>query len=265
MYLNAQSIIKKVDELQCAAEIQKPDIILITESWCNSDISDAFLSIDGYEVQTDLRIDRGDTARGRGGGLLTYTRVGLPIVKMNGVFENLQGSAFKVRDLVIYLVYRSPNARPESIAELCDLVKQAGKNSIFFGDFNLPGIDWRGGTATGRAAEFMEAVDDALMEQMVEFATQVSGNTLDLVITNAPERITEVSEEGRLGSSDHTMIKVKISQTRQQETTKEIRNWRRADWSAMRKDMSRVKWKTELQGSTENAKRVRYPCFIANF
>jgi len=175
---------------------------------------------------------------------------------MDMEFEHIQGSAFKVRDLVLYLIYRSPNARPESIPELCDLVKRAGKNSVLFGDFNLPGIDWSGGTATGRAAEFMEAADDALMDQLVEFATQVSGNTLDLVITNAPERITEVSEEGRLGSSDHTMIKVKINQAWQQETVKEIRNWRRADWKAMRTDMAKIRWKTELQGSTEDMWRL---------
>lgn len=36
------------------------------ESWCNSDISDAYLNIDGYELQQDLRMDRSDTAQGRG-------------------------------------------------------------------------------------------------------------------------------------------------------------------------------------------------------
>ncbi len=67
LYLNAQSIVKKIDELACVAGNLAPDIILITESWCNSDITDAFLSFDGYELQTELRLDRQDTPQGRGG------------------------------------------------------------------------------------------------------------------------------------------------------------------------------------------------------
>ncbi len=42
---------------------------------------------------------------------------------------------------------------------------------------------------SGRAREFMEATDDALLVQMVEFPTHVKGNCLDLVLTNIPERI----------------------------------------------------------------------------
>jgi hypothetical protein len=40
----------------------------VTESWCNEDISNAFLSLDGYELVPDLIMDRETTARGRGGG-----------------------------------------------------------------------------------------------------------------------------------------------------------------------------------------------------
>ena len=58
---------KKVDELGCVADLNKPDLILVTESWCNEDISNAFLSLDGYELILDLRMDRETTARGRGG------------------------------------------------------------------------------------------------------------------------------------------------------------------------------------------------------
>jgi hypothetical protein len=78
LYLNAQSIVKKVDELGCVADLSKPDLILVTESWCNEDISNAFLSLDGYELIPDLRMDRETTARGRGGGgLLVYAKEGV--------------------------------------------------------------------------------------------------------------------------------------------------------------------------------------------
>ena len=47
------------------------------------------------------------------------------------------------------------------------------------GDFNLPGIDWvNGGGGRGRDAIFVEAVDNALMQQLVDFPTHLKGNTL---------------------------------------------------------------------------------------
>ena len=78
---------KKVGELSCVADMLKPDIILVTESWCNGDISDAYLSLDGYELIPDLRLDRENTAGGWGGGLLVYAKNGLKVFKLDKVTE----------------------------------------------------------------------------------------------------------------------------------------------------------------------------------
>jgi len=119
--------------------------------------------------------------------------------------------SFKIDDVTLNLVYRPPSAAAESIVELADAISGAGANEVFLGDFNMPGIDWVGGSSRGREALFAEAVESALMQQMVDFPTQVKGNTLDLVITNIPERIEEVYDAGRLGKSDHVMVVTKIS------------------------------------------------------
>ncbi len=66
MYTNAQSLVGKVNELSCTACDIDPDIILVIESWCNEGISDAYLSIQGYELKSELRMDRSDTGAGRG-------------------------------------------------------------------------------------------------------------------------------------------------------------------------------------------------------
>jgi hypothetical protein len=51
-----------------------PDLILVMESWCNEQITDAFLTFPGYELLQDLRKDRYNTDIGRGGGLLVYAK-----------------------------------------------------------------------------------------------------------------------------------------------------------------------------------------------
>jgi hypothetical protein len=129
------------------------------------------------------------------------------------------------------------------MAALMELVRSVKKDSVLIRDFNLPDINWDTGEASARTREFKEAVDDPLMEQMVDFQTQVRGNMLDLVLTNIPEGVIEVSEGGRLGQSDHEMIQIKVSDGQGVPTSgKEVKNWRRADWQMMRSELGRVNW-----------------------
>jgi hypothetical protein len=118
-------------------------LILLTESWCNDQITDAFLTVPGYELINDLHIDRTNTEKGRGGGLLVYAVKDLSVcvlpVDINDYFQHCK---FKVKDLVVYLIYRSPSSNANSISGLAELVRKAEKKCLFFGDFNLPEISW---------------------------------------------------------------------------------------------------------------------------
>ena len=72
MYINAQSINNKMDELKGVVETGRPDIIAITETWTNAKTHPELIQIDGFDIVS--RCDRGDTAGGRGGGILVYAR-----------------------------------------------------------------------------------------------------------------------------------------------------------------------------------------------
>ncbi len=159
LYLNAQSIVKKIDELCCVADSVKPDLILVTESWCNGDISDAYLGIDGYELLPDLRQDRENTAKGRGGGLLVFARSSVKVLKLDNNIMFQQYCKFMIDDVTVYLVYSSPSSPPEAIVELENLVKSVSRNSILIGDFNMPDIDWEAWTGARKSAGFLDAVE----------------------------------------------------------------------------------------------------------
>ena len=171
LYLNSQSIVNKINELSCLASEKKPDIILITESWCNPSISNSYLSIPGYQLQPDLRADRTDTANGIGGGLLAYTKDGLVILPCDKKSDFNQYVTFRIKmetvTTTIYLVYRPPSSA--DMDGLVKIIQQSGPNTIMVGDFNLPSIDWEHGTATGRAQEFLAAAEEKFMEQLVTF------------------------------------------------------------------------------------------------
>jgi len=177
-----------------------------------------------------------------------YARSGKQILKVDKTILSAQMCSFRIDDVTLNLVYRPPSAAAESIVELADAIRGAGANEVFLGDFNMPGIDWVGGSSRGRETLFAEAVESALMQQMVDFPTQVKGNTLDLVITNIPERIEEVYDAGRLGKSDHVMVVTKISVGGgDEEETPPGKDWRRADWTAMRQELARGDWLTSIR------------------
>ncbi len=96
------------------------------------------------------------------------------------------------------------------MTKLIELVKTVGKESVLIGDFNLPEVDWEMGETTRRSRDLVEALDDQLLVQMVDFPTHIKGNVLDLVLTNIPERVIEITDNGRLGSSDHVLLMVSV-------------------------------------------------------
>ena len=66
--LNARSIVNKKNELNIMVEDIEPHIIGITESWANTDITDAELGLTGYVIFRSDRIGR------RGGGVILYVK-----------------------------------------------------------------------------------------------------------------------------------------------------------------------------------------------
>ena len=68
MCLNARSIINNINELNIMLDDINPDIIGITESWANNDISDAELGLAGCVMF------RKDILGRRGGGVSLYSR-----------------------------------------------------------------------------------------------------------------------------------------------------------------------------------------------
>ena len=83
--------------------------------------------------------------------MLVYVRNGLTVLPCENNSDFNQYCKFKIGEnndtKYVYLVYRPPSAGQLSKDKLYVLLGQAEKNSIFIGDFNLPGIDWQNGMA----------------------------------------------------------------------------------------------------------------------
>jgi len=148
LYLNAQSILSKIPDLEATASDCLPDLILITESWCNNSICDNVLSLCNYELVSELRKDRNDTTDGRGGGLLVYkyARKELVVLPVDNPSDFNQYCNFKVltnkSEVNVILVYRPPTCSAENRNKLNMLIKDVPKNTVIIGDLNYPNINW---------------------------------------------------------------------------------------------------------------------------
>lgn len=122
LYLNAQSVVSKINELKITVCDLQPDIVLITESWCNKNISNSVIKLDGYELCSELRRDRTDTTNGIGGGLLVYVKYGRTVLPCDKYSSFNQFCKFiyksEKESLNFYLIYRPPSSSLENLSEL---------------------------------------------------------------------------------------------------------------------------------------------------
>jgi endonuclease/exonuclease/phosphatase family metal-dependent hydrolase len=118
-------------------------------------------------------------------------------------------------------------------------MRAAENNTIIIGDFNLPGIDWKSEQARDAKGKLLleTAVEEGL-QQLVDFPTHTKGNTLDLLLTNYPDKVIEVSDSGRLGRSDHCMLKVVLDfEPNCAERVNSKYNWSKANMEQMNSDL----------------------------
>ena len=251
LYSNMQSMNNKIGELRALIEIEKPDIVALTETWTNESVSDAYIQLKGYEMV--VRSDRKDTTGGRGGGIAVYTKgVHAWNEEAETMFNQCAHVKIKNRKQLInlYVIYRSPNSTVANDAELCQWIRSMPQNEakVIVGDFNYPGINWEKGTANAKGREFFECCMDTFLIQHVNEETHRSGNTLDLVFTSDEDMVTVVKMIGKIGSSDHEAMVVELDVgTNIGIKERWIRDYDRGNYDQMRRDLN-VDWDAYLEG-----------------
>ena len=82
------------------------------------------------------------------------------------------------------------------------------------GDFNFPIIKWNGNLTHDRDLEFVEAIRDAYLYQVVTKPTRSrlgqTANITDLVLVNDESFISEIDHCCSIGKSDHQLLKLSI-------------------------------------------------------
>ena len=267
LYLNARSILSKLDLLQTHVFDNKPEIIAVCESFTNCDIGDALLGIEGYELIS--RKDGRDTTNGIARGLLIYSKTGLQAMeaKIPGEDSVTEMSSIKVpwgkgeggnqEFLHVVLVYRPPRV-PESeddngnTEKMYKVLESLHGNVVVVGDFNLPSIDWeRNWAANPRHEGFLNLVENKFWNQHVLEPTHEDGNTLDLCLSSQADTVAGVEILEPLGNGDHNMLEINlVGPLRNNDSLEEIPDWAKADMGKLKEAIGNIDWDTEFEDMT---------------
>ena len=234
-----------MNELNALAADLKPEVIAVTETWTNSSICDSFITIPGYKLT--VRKDRSDTSDGRGGGILLYIKSNITCHEIT-VPENLiQVAAARINssknNLDIHVIYRSPNSSTENNTNINNYIRNISENSIIVGDLNYPHINWELMSGNSQATDFIEIINEKFLTQHVTFPTHDGGNTLDLVLSNIPNRVESVTDCGKLGNSDHVIISSVVKfDLISNVPSHTVWDFRKANFEGMRAEIAKIKW-----------------------
>ena len=258
MYLNARSIKSKLNELEILARENNPDLILVTESWCSSEITNSELSIENYFIDPSLRQDRKDTSNGIGGGLLVYVKNGLKILTVDNTVDFNQYCRFNVLsddnkvDFNVTLIYRSPNSKSANNELLYSLLRTSTCNNLIVGDFNYPNIDWSTYSGDSKTKDFLDIIQDRFLTQKIDFPTR-GQNILDLALTDCPERFLNIENLGPIKNSDHDVIMFEIisSRSRSTEQCDLIEDWHNANVNEIKKQLKSFHQLTDKKLSSD--------------
>ena len=131
-------------------EYTDPHIIGITESWANTDITDAELGLTGYVMFRRDRIGR------RGGEVILYVKKSIQAyeIKLERKADYDEAVWCKIvsgnSKLTIGLVYRSPNINEKDNTKIQNAIKEVSKGEcIIMGDFNHGMDPWKSLESTG--------------------------------------------------------------------------------------------------------------------
>ena len=209
LYFNVRSLYPKFDELCAQCDIEKPDVICLTETWLCADIIESECTIPGYKC---IRCDRNR----HGGGVAVYISENLEFqVIMCGPsgLEFLLVSVHNVnnahRKLYIGVWYRPP-ANNTALDDLYSVLESLDptvlSNFVLLGDFNIDFYN-HNHPLFCKLSSFLHSFE---LTQVVSQPTCInpSGNStlIDLVLLSAPSQLVSCNVIPPLGNSDHNGI-----------------------------------------------------------
>ena len=199
-----------------------------------------------------------------GGGVLIAIRSDIQAdIKRLSVRKGAEILAIEVsidgKKFVFCTVYRVGNLDEPNHASIMSTIKTFYKirnpRKIFIvGDFNLKSISWPRsedmGNGNGTDKLFVDSFNGFGLDQCISGPTHNKGRTLDLMLTNSKNFVTEinVSPDCYLCKSDHYLLtfEVRSNVKRNKVPKRKILNFKKANWEALNNELGNINWDSIL-------------------
>ncbi|KAK6044307.1 endonuclease/exonuclease/phosphatase family protein, partial [Cooperia oncophora] len=243
---NIRSIVKNSDALALLIKQHCPDIIAITETWLNPNITLSSLIHMNMSPYTVLRCDRPSK---RGGGVVLIVR---NLFSPMTIFSESVVNAYEIlccdlsvslSMLRIILIYRTPSCTAAMSGQLTKAVSDlvsCRHCSIVIGDLNFPCIAWNG-SVQAQPTQISASARTFLGDQYVTTGT-LNENILDLVLSNEENLITGLEVLPPVGSSDHAAISFTIDAHKSEENVTMKRDFSMANYQEIERHLTNVDW-----------------------
>jgi len=246
--INCRSINNKIPDFQQVLSQTKPDVVVCTETWLKPDIATSeIFNDDSYMVVRD------DRTSGKGGGVLLaiskrITCEEQPDLKTdcNIVWAKLNVKGTK--SIYVSAFYKPHENDEHSLNELWESMKKIPSDSItwILGDFNMPDFDWPQNTIKENCKfktmyeNFMDNLTHFNLDQMVKIPTREK-NTLDLLLTNQPNKVHATKTLPGLGTSDHEIVfhEINLQIGRPNQPKRNIKLYGKANWDQFKLDLNK--------------------------
>ena len=210
-HLNIRSLRNKVDHIQFLLHEYPLDVFAVSESWLDSSISDAEMSIHNYNLE---RKDRNIT----GGGVACYIRSNMRHLRRSDLeCEELEVMWLEIKitnskPWFIGIMYRPPNSKLDFFQKLEDNLERVldiSRNVTLIGDFNC-----NVSSKNPLSDKIKSLCVDLQLQQLIDAPTRVTNNSstcIDLILL--PQEKTDFqSGVISIGISDHSLIYVNLKE-----------------------------------------------------
>ena len=249
---------------------EKPDVVILNESWLTGCINDSeIFPNNSYKI---FRRDRSLKShpfdetnpkkyrKGGGGVALAFRSdldVSTTLFKVKGKMAKAEILSVVVtsrtgKKICFSTLYRVGNLGAENLAEVRRHLHSISASKsylkhILVGDINLNKTSWPEGTSTcENEVGYLNIFKDFGFKQLISEPTHIAGKTLDLLLCNCPELVSDVKvlPKDLICSSDHhgIIFKVKLNHKRLKSQKRKIFNFKKADFKSINNELMRIKW-----------------------
>ncbi|XP_075167477.1 uncharacterized protein LOC142239569 [Haematobia irritans] len=237
-HINAQSLKNKIDEFRWTFEHSQVDVICLSETWFNTSITNAFVSVKGYKL---YRADR----KSHGGGVAIYVKDGInaKVISCTGETDQIEhiflDISTKECNIFMGTVYR-PNSmiKTDTFMNKLESAALSYNDIILVGDFNA------------NILYDMSLVDNMnsiglspTNYQLPTHFTSTSSTLLDLFFVNDQTKILLYDQLSAPCFSKHDLIfityNVQVNSPKSQYTYRDFKN---INYEKLENEIFKIEW-----------------------